>query len=562
MYFRLLIAGTTLLIFLLFGAGCGGEATSCDELECGTDGRLCEQEDDTAWCGDCVDGYVEDGDTCRPPSCQLRDDCPDDDIGEWSECDWETACSETGERSRQVIRWSCGLDNLCSARQETETEQCERETEGDDCLNGSCSAGVCQLHTGPTVTTEAPTRITSDAARLHGHLEATGGRPVTSLELCYGTTPQDLDQCHEFDPLDEPGEFSVDIDELTPNTPYYVEARAANDIDVSSGQQEMFVTVDRCDGNYVVTDDFQDFVDDYAATVCPGDNADCDGACPDDRCLDFTPYPASGCGHVTGHLFVVWNDEMETLPAFEGLTAIDGALRIHDNPALAELDGFNDLFRLDGTLLIEDNDAIESLGGFSSLTDLEGSLHIENTIWPEEAAGIDSFDAFEQLQHIGGDIFMSDLHGLSSVANFGSLESFGGRLNFTRLEQLESLHGLEGIEELTELFLLSNNSLVDLQGLDNLTTVGNLTFWLNESLETLDGLQNLTTVSGNLVIWSNRVLTTLDALENLESVGGRDFWIIRNDILPSCEGEALLDRIDYSGDRLQIENNDDEAECD
>ncbi len=555
----------TILAAALLAVGCGSEATNCDDLDCSSQGRLCEQTEDTARCGDCRAGYVEHNGSCAAQSCQLRDDCPDDEIGEWSSCSYESPCSDSGERTRQIVSWSCALDNRCSGRAETEidTAGCQRETEGDSCLNGSCADGVCRLHTGPEVTTLEPSRITSSQARLGGTLVSTGGVELTSLQLCYGTAPDDLSQCTDFDDVPEGQDFTIDIDELTPNTPHYVEVRAANDVDSSTGAQRIFVTVDRCDGNYVVTDDFPTFVNDYAAAVCPGENSDCDGACPGDKCLDFSPYPANGCGHITGHLFVVWNDTIETLPPFEGLVAIDESLRLDDNSSLTTLDSFNDLFKIGGPLIFEGNYAIESFGGFSSLTEIGDMLSMEGSLWPDDSAGLETIDAFTQLETIGGHLRLRRVHGLTSLSNFERLHTIQGRLTLDGLQDLETLEGLQSLTSLEGLSLLSNHSLVNLKGMDGITSFDDELFlWLNQGLETLEGLEELTTVGSSFFLWSNRALTTVAALSQLTSVGGSTFYISGNDELPQCEADALLAQVDFSGDTTIVENNNDELGCD
>lgn len=549
-----------LFALTLLTVGCGDDETTCADLDCSSEGRTCVEDGDDAHCGDCLDGYEEDGDICTAPTCESDDDCPDDELEEWGECDYESECAETGERTREALIWSCGIDEMCSAREETEvdTEGCERETEGDPCLNGSCVDGECQLHTAPEVTTLEPTDVNAYSATFHGQLDDTGGEELTELQFCWGSSSADLDECVDVDVLDEPGEFSASVDDLTPDQTHYVEARAANEVDDSAGDTLSFETLSLCDGHYVITDDFSHFDSEFADENCPDDShRDCYGACPDGECVEFTPYPESGCEHISGYLFITGNEDMETLPSFDDVIAVDETIWIHENPVLETIDDFDSLVEVGGAVSITDNDEVQTLEGFSQLQIVGGDLNVQ------DAGDLEFIDAFQEVTKVGEDLRFWSVGELERLPPFEDLQQVGGSLSLSSVRSLTSIEELENVEELDELFLAASHSLVDLQGLDSLTTFhSNFTILNQDSLESLHGLESLTTVEGNFWLTGTDALGSLEGLEALEYIGGDEFWVNNNDVLPQCEVEELLDSIELAGDDISISGNDEDADCD
>jgi hypothetical protein len=126
--------------------------TACD------DGKFCNGEDTcdagecTAHAGNPCGGTCnEGGDYCE---CATKDDCPADELGEWSACAYATECVETAMRNRTVTKYTCNNVGKCVAGAptiENDSTGCVRETDTlactDDgkpcngveaCKNGNC----------------------------------------------------------------------------------------------------------------------------------------------------------------------------------------------------------------------------------------------------------------------------------------------------------------------------------------------------------------------------------------------------------------------------------------
>jgi len=168
-------------------AGAGGAAVGdlCEgkELDCPDDDNPCTEDEcnpDTGECGiprsesSCDDGvYCNGADTCEAGECTVHEgnpcggtcneageycecatkaDCPADELGEWSECNYASECVEATTRNRTVTKYSCnGVGKCVAAAPIIESEPCTRETDGLACLddknrcNGTekCKNGGC-----------------------------------------------------------------------------------------------------------------------------------------------------------------------------------------------------------------------------------------------------------------------------------------------------------------------------------------------------------------------------------------------------------------------------------
>ena len=125
---------------------------------------------------------------------------------------------------------------------------------------------------------------------------------------------------------------------------------------------------------------------------------------------------------------------------------------------------------------------------------------------------------------------------------------------------LSSLSGIGAFTSVGNLEISYNDLLTSLSGLGNLTSAGNVEIAANDSLTSLDGVENLNYIT-KLEIKNNIALTDLHGLASLGTVEG-SFEIKNNPVLPTCEGEWLLDSIEFVGGPLfDIINNCDTCTC-
>jgi len=96
----------------------------------------------------------------------------------------------------------------------------------------------------PTVTTADVTDITTNSAKSGGDVTYDGGTEVTDKGVVWDTSenPTTDDNEGKTDDGDGTGTFTSDIENLSPNTTYYVRAYATNSEGTAYGNQEEFVT--------------------------------------------------------------------------------------------------------------------------------------------------------------------------------------------------------------------------------------------------------------------------------------------------------------------------------
>jgi hypothetical protein len=149
---------------------CDDDNNPCTEDECNPATGKCGIPRSETTCDDglycngadtCEDGAcaVHDGNpcsgTCNEPGkycqCATKDDCPADEPGEFSACNWANECVEGSTRSRPVTKYSCNNVGKCVTASAIDTEACTRETDAIACTddgnrcNGleKCKAGSC-----------------------------------------------------------------------------------------------------------------------------------------------------------------------------------------------------------------------------------------------------------------------------------------------------------------------------------------------------------------------------------------------------------------------------------
>ena len=94
-----------------------------------------------------------------------------------------------------------------------------------------------------TVTTGEATDITAESATIGGDVTLLTDTHVFMRGVCWGTTSDpDIDGSYFLDGAGE-GSFTVTLDELTPNTTYYVRAYAVSDHGLAYGEEQSFTTM-------------------------------------------------------------------------------------------------------------------------------------------------------------------------------------------------------------------------------------------------------------------------------------------------------------------------------
>ena len=128
-----------------------------------------------------------------------------------------------------------------------------------------------------TVTTGGPTDITAESATIGGEVMLLTDTHVFMRGVCWGTTSEpDIDGIYFLDGAGE-GAFTVTLDELTPNTTYYVRTYAVSDHGLAYGEEQSFTTMNGIPA--VITAPVTDVL---------GDGATCGGTVTDDGGLAIT----------------------------------------------------------------------------------------------------------------------------------------------------------------------------------------------------------------------------------------------------------------------------------
>ena len=94
----------------------------------------------------------------------------------------------------------------------------------------------------PTVTTSAPTGVTSYSATCGGNVTSDGGATVTQRGVCYSTSQNPTTSSQTVSSGSGTGSFSCNLSGLTANTTYYVRAYAVNSAGTAYGSQQSFTT--------------------------------------------------------------------------------------------------------------------------------------------------------------------------------------------------------------------------------------------------------------------------------------------------------------------------------
>lgn len=164
----------------------GCASTPLDDTPC-DDGVFCNGTDR------CVAGACADhaGDPCGASTrcdeatmscgaCDADADCPAAIESPFGACDWSSACDESAERRRTIMRFTC-TGRVCVGRVDTETEGCARSTGGDTC--GPTESGPWSDCSYTDVCDETATR------------ERTVTRSTCGGGVCRTTSPLESEPC-------------------------------------------------------------------------------------------------------------------------------------------------------------------------------------------------------------------------------------------------------------------------------------------------------------------------------------------------------------------------------
>lgn len=107
---------------------------------------------------------------------------------------------------------------------------------------GSNNVTVITYYLLATVSTTAPSGITSAGASSGGNVTSDGGDPVSLRGVCWSTSPNPTTHDSHTTDGTGTGTFASSITGLTPGTPYHVRAYAINGVGTSYGTEQQFTT--------------------------------------------------------------------------------------------------------------------------------------------------------------------------------------------------------------------------------------------------------------------------------------------------------------------------------
>jgi len=127
-------------------------------------------------------------------------------------------------------------------------------SEGDEPLFGSSLSFTTNPLDLPAVNTGAIDKITSHSAECTGNVVSDGGSPVTDRGVCWNTSPAPTADMAHTTESGGTGEYTSLLEELAPQTTYYVRAYATNSVGTAYGNDQSFTTLPEATEPVVVTD--------------------------------------------------------------------------------------------------------------------------------------------------------------------------------------------------------------------------------------------------------------------------------------------------------------------
>jgi len=218
--------------------------------------------------------------------------------------------------------------------------------------------------------------------------------------------------------------------------------------------------------------------------------------------------------NIAGSLSIQGNAEMLTAQGAEALAAVGQDLTVRANQALVQLGAWPALITIGGDLILADNDHLLAVADPDqhsplalALTAIEGALTVHNN------RRLASLNGLGALRRIAGDLRVQFNLALESLdPGFAALEQVGGDVLIQG--SFINMLGFDAFREIGGNFLIHGvPELVDLTGLETIATVHqSLVIHLNPKLVSIGQLSALEYVGDRLQIYANPALSDVDGL--------------------------------------------------
>ena len=269
---------------------------------------------------------------------------------------------------------------------------------------------------------------------------------------------------------------------------------------------------------------------------------------------------------VDGDLAFLYTGDV-SIDGLTDLERIDGDF-VFDEAGAVVLTGLGELERIDGDLVFNEAGPLDT----TPLVELEyiaGDLFIESG--PEDDSTQMSVLELSELEHLGGDFYIEGYGSPMQLGAFAELEYIGGDLTIDEADDLGDIVGFNELEHVAGSVFFNEPTGARLVGFAELETVGG-SFEIKEAkglsdfyafgeLEEVGGdfvmdevddaisfatFAELSRIGGNLTITDNGELETL-GLDELDELGGTHLRIEGNELLCTCEAQALADHLVAEG---------------
>ena len=438
-----------------------------------------------------------------------------------------------------VLQCSTSDDSI----EEPEPENTEEEIpitdppqiEGPDPADGLASLETIEI-----------TMISATSATTGGSISDDGGAAIIGRGVCWGVQEEPTVDDDFTENGQGTGEYSAVLENLEPNTTYYVRAYAANSEGIAYGNELSFTTEEITEKVYEgdltlrTNAEIEDFnIQGY--TLING-SLTIHGITSD----EFASLEGlQNLTAVSGGLNIWSNNGLQTLTGLDSLRMIGGHLNINTNDNLTSLDGLDALEQL-GSIVIQYSPALANIESLAQITELESQLNINNCPSLTSLMGLHNITAIQGAVFIQYNDLLEDLNGLINLIEVG------GSLNVTNNPELKNLTGLSELMTVEDAFIIErNHSLTAINSLNKLETAGALSITINDLLVEINGFTSLTEVRAFVAISQNDNLLNINGLNSLSTIEG-SLYLEDNDSMINLTGLAALVSV---GGTLDIERN-------